>query len=143
LQPLVASVGLAEIAGLEGFMPRILKLAGVQIALVAMLLRAILPVDWMPGAADNAAASFVICTVNGPVHAAHGPDGQKHNQDDGRQNDVCPFAASVHLATPAAVASIAPSTQVASFTPVPSPAPAVRAAMRYAFPSPRAPPSLV
>jgi hypothetical protein len=124
-------------------MPRTLKLAGVQVALVAMLLRALLPVGWMPDAADHSDAPFVICTVNGPVHAVHVPDGQKHNQDDGRQNDVCPFAASVHLATPAAVASVAPSTQIAVFAFVPSPVRAVRAATRYALSSPRAPPSLV
>ena len=124
-------------------MPRTLKLAGVQIALVAMLLRAILPVGWMPGAADNAATAFVICTVNGPVHAAPAHDGGKHGQDDGRQNDVCPFAASVHLATPAAVVSVAPPTQIASFTFIHLPARAVQSAARYAIASPRAPPSLV
>lgn len=126
-------------------MPRILKLAGVQIALVAMLLRALLPVGWMPGTADNSA--FVICTVDGPVHATHAPDGQKHGkkqgQDDGRQNDVCPFAASIHFATPAAVASVAPSTRIVLFTVVPPPARAVAAAARYALSSPRAPPSFV
>ena len=123
-------------------MPRTLRLGGVQIALVAMILRALLPVGWMPGSADNSA--FVICTVNGPLQAAHLPDTGRHQpgQDDGRQNDVCPFAASVHFATPTAVASVAPSTQVASFTSVLSPASAVRAAIRYARPSPRAPPSL-
>ena len=124
-------------------MPRTLKFAGVQIALVAMLLRAILPVGWMPGAAENSASPFVICTVNGPVHAAHVPDGPKHSQDDGRQNDVCPFAASVHLATPTAEASVAPSTQIALFSFLHAPARAVQSAARYALSSPRAPPSFV
>lgn len=124
-------------------MPRTLKLAGVQIALVAMLLRALLPVGWMPGTADNAATSFVICTVNGPVHAAHAPDGRKHSQDDSRQNDVCPFAASIHLATPAAVATVALSTQIAVIAFVQSSARTFRTAPRYALSSPRAPPSPV
>jgi Protein of unknown function (DUF2946) len=124
-------------------MSRTLKLAGVQIALVAMLLRALLPVGWMPDTAANSSTPFVICTVNGPVHAAHVPNTGKHSQDDGRQNDVCPFAASVHLATPAAVATVAPSTQIARFTFVHAPARAVQAATRYALQSPRAPPSFV
>lgn len=124
-------------------MLRMLRLAGVQIALVAMVLRALLPAGWMP---DTAAGTpFVICTMNGPMQAAHLPDPGKHQpgHDDGRQNDVCPFAASVHFATPAATATVAQSTQVASFASVPLPAPAVRAAIRYARQSPRAPPSLV
>jgi hypothetical protein len=122
-----------------------MKLAGVQIALVAMLLRALLPVGWMPDTADNSGSLFVICTVNGPVHAVHVPDGRtgKHGQDNGRQNDVCPFAASVHLATPTTVAIVAPSTRIALFTFVPSPVRAARSAARYAPQSPRAPPSLV
>jgi len=124
-------------------MPRTLKLAGVQIALVAMLLRALLPVGWMPDVA--AGTPFVICTVNGPLQAAHLPDTGKHQpgHDDSRQNDMCPFAASAHLATPAAAASIAASTQIASFAPVQSLAPAVHTTGRYALQSPRAPPSFV
>jgi hypothetical protein len=139
------SGGLAEIAGLEGFMPRTLKLAGMQIALVAMVLRALLPVGWMPDTAANSSAAFVICTVNGPVQAAHLPDAGKHQpgHDDSRQTDMCPFAASVHLATPTAMATVAPSTQIASFRFVPSPLRTVRRAAHYALQSPRAPPSFV
>ncbi len=124
-------------------MPRTLRLAGVQIALVAVLLRALLPVGWMPDAA--AGSPFTICTVNGPVHATHLPDGQpdKHGQDDGRQNDVCPFAASVHLATPTAVATVASFTQIVLFAPDHSPARWVHDTAHYALQSPRAPPSLV
>jgi hypothetical protein len=124
-------------------MPRTLKLAGVQIALVAMLLRALLPVGWMPDAADN--SGFVICTVNGPIHAAQLSDAGKHQpgHDDSRQSDVCPFAASIHFATPVAVATAAPSSQIASFAPTSSPGRAVHAIARYALQSPRAPPSLV
>jgi hypothetical protein len=126
-------------------MTRTLKLAGVQIALVAMLLRALLPVGWMPDTAASAGAHFVICTVNGPLQAVHLPDTGKHQpgHDDGRQNDMCPFAASVHFATPAAMATVAPSTQIASPAPLALPARAVQTAARYAPQSPRAPPSLV
>jgi Protein of unknown function (DUF2946) len=125
-------------------MTRTLKLAGVQIALVAMLLRALLPVGWMPDTAASADTPFVICTVNGPLQAAHLPDTGKHQpgHDDSRQNDVCPFAASIHFATPAAVAVVAPSTQVAALAPLLLPVHAVRSATQYALQSPRAPPSL-
>jgi hypothetical protein len=126
-------------------MTRTLKLVGVQIALVAMLLRALLPVGWMPDTAANSTAPFVICSVNGPVSAAHLPDTGKHRpgHDDSRQNDMCPFAASVHLATPTATASVAPTTQIASFEVVLSPARAFHGTSHYALQSPRAPPSLV
>jgi hypothetical protein len=124
-------------------MPRTLRLAGLQIALVAMVLRALLPAGWMP---DTAAGTpFVICTLNGPMLAARPADAGKHQpgHDDGRHNDVCPFAASIHFATPTTVATIAPFAPVASRAYPPLPAPAVHAAIRYALQSPRAPPSLV
>jgi hypothetical protein len=145
LQLLVESGGQAEIAVSEGPMSRTLRLAGVQIALVAMLLRALLPVGWMPGSADNSSSPFVICTVNGPVHAAHLPDAGKHQpgHDDSRQNDVCPFAASIHLATPAAEAAVASATQVASSAPDQIVAQRIHDIARYALQSPRAPPSFV
>jgi hypothetical protein len=145
LQLLVESGVLAEIAAPEGFMTRTLKLAGVQIALVAMLLRALLPVGWMPDTAANSGSPFIICTVNGPIHAAHLPDTGKHQpgHDDSRQNDACPFAASIHFATPAAETTIVPSTQVVSLAPLQLPLRAIQSAARYALQSPRAPPSLV
>lgn len=126
-------------------MSRTLRLAGVQIALVAMLLRALLPVGWMPDTAANAGSPFVICTVNGPLHAAHLPDMGKHQpgHDDSRPNDMCPFAASVHLATPTTMAATAPSMQIASFGIVQSVSRAVPDTAQYALQSPRAPPSLV
>jgi hypothetical protein len=128
-------------------MSRTLKLAGVQIALVAMILRALLPAGWMPDSASASGSPFTICTVNGPLQAAHVPDSQtgKHQpgQDDGRQNDFCPFAASVHLATPAVTAAIAPSLRIASFAPDHSPARTVYDTARYSSQSPRAPPLIV
>jgi len=124
-------------------MSRTLKLAGVHIALVAMLLRAILPAGWMPDSASASGAAFVICTVNGPLRAAQDAGKHRPGQDDRRQNDVCPFAASVHLATPTVTAVIAPSTQVSSLAPGHAPARTVYNAARYSSQSPRAPPSLV
>jgi len=82
--------------------------AAVQLALVAMLLRAFLPAGWMPAAIASADASpFVICTLDGPLHPA--PAKPSHDHD--RASAPCVFAASVHAATPAAEpAKVAPVT---------------------------------
>ncbi|MGD0141933.1 MAG: DUF2946 family protein [Rhizomicrobium sp.] len=124
-------------------MSRTLKLAGVHIALVAMLLRALLPAGWMPDSASASGAAFVICTVNWPLQAARDAGKHRPGQDDNRQNDVCPFSASVHLATPTVTAVIAPSMRVSSFAPDHAPARTVYETARYSSQSPRAPPSFV
>jgi hypothetical protein len=84
------------------------RLAGVHIALAAMLLRALLPAGWMPNPA--AAASFMICTTDGPAQVAVGSDGQplKHqpDQNNDRSHEACPFAAAPHLAAPAMLSAL-------------------------------------
>ena len=75
------------------------KSAAVHLALLAMLLRAVLPAGWMPAAVTQADASpFVICTMDGPLHSA--PSKPSHDHD--RASAPCVFAASIHAATPAA-----------------------------------------
>ena len=76
-----------------------------------MLLRAALPAGWMPAAISQANASpFVICTIDGPLHAA--PAKPSHDHD--RATAPCVFAASIHAATPAAdPANLAPVTAAA------------------------------
>jgi hypothetical protein len=71
-----------------------------QLALIAMIARALLPVGWMPGA--SADTPFVICTMDGPVQ--HAPDPGKLPAD---HHAVCPFAASPHLATAPVLPQIA------------------------------------
>ncbi len=124
-------------------MPRTLKLAGMQIALAAMLLRALLPAGWMPNPDGGTAAPFVVCTINGPVHIAADSHPGKPARDDGRQNDICPFAASVHLATPPSAATLVPSVSVAELVPEFIAPAAVAIGARHTPQSPRAPPSLV
>ncbi len=128
-------------------MLRTLKLAAVHIALVAMLLRALLPTGWMPNSSAGAAIPLVICTMNGPVHVALDADGQlkkdKPGHEDGRQHDICPFAAAVHLAVPASNSTLAPSSLIAE-TSVNLIAPHfVSDNTRYSAQSPRAPPMAV
>lgn len=62
-----------------------------HIALVALILRAMLPSGWMP----DAHAGLTICSATlGVVDQDHVP-----GQHDGKsQQDDCPFAASAHMA---------------------------------------------
>lgn len=84
------------------------KSAALHLALLAMLLRAVLPAGWMPTAITNANASpFVICTIDGPQHKTPSKPAHDHN----RAGTPCVFAASIHTATPAAEpATVAPAT---------------------------------
>ncbi len=68
----------------------------VSLALCAMLLRALLPVGWMPNSGPDAAVSpFVICSIDG--HHS----GKTGNSKDGeRRHGPCAFAAAGHLAPP-------------------------------------------
>jgi hypothetical protein len=122
---------------------RHLRLAAVHLALVAMVLRALLPAGWMPNPTGTGESAFVICTMDGPVQSAtkdHGPG--KPTPDDGRQHEACPFAAAPHFATSSTVAvlrlpvaSDSIARYEASQQPIAEPA-------RYAPQAPRAPPSL-
>ena len=82
-----------------------IRLAGLHVALVAMLLRALLPAGWMPAPPSHTADAnwvpFVICTGNGLVRLNHAP-GSDHS-DDQKTHHVapCPYAAAAHLSTPA------------------------------------------
>jgi hypothetical protein len=126
-------------------MSRTLRLAGIQLALAAMVLRALLPDGWMPsGTAGNPIA---ICTANGPVQLVVGQDGRpdKPNpvHDDAHHQDVCPFAAAPHFATGATAVAHAVPLAEAFFSAPAFTATIVNGANRHAPQSPRAPPSFV
>jgi len=79
--------------------------AARHLALIALLLRALVPAGWMPGAA--AYAPFAICSIDG--QSQHTPDGSKL-PDDAVHHGTCPFAAAPHLAkTPDLAPLAAPS----------------------------------
>jgi hypothetical protein len=86
------------------------KSAAVHFALLAMLLRAVLPAGWMPAAISNADASpFVICTMDGPLHSA--PAKPSHDHD--RATSPCVFASAAPLSSPdAAIVALAPAQHV-------------------------------
>jgi len=78
-------------------MRTVCKSAAVHIALLAMLLRAVVPAGWMPAAIASADASpLVICTVDGPLHAPAKPS---HDHD--RAASPCVFASVAPLSSPA------------------------------------------
>lgn len=88
-----------------------IRLAGLHFALVAMLLRAFLPVGWMPAPPSHTADAnwvpFVICTGNGLVRL-NAPPGSDHS-DDKKAHHVapCPYAAAAHLSMqPTGVAAV-------------------------------------
>jgi hypothetical protein len=97
-----------------------LKSMALQIAILAMVLRALLPVGWMPGAISSANASpFVICTMNGPLHQA--PAKQKPSSDRDRAGAPCVFAAAAPLSPPlAGTVAIVPSSIAVSILFAPS-----------------------
>jgi hypothetical protein len=111
--------------------------AARHLALIALLLRALVPAGWMPGTAAD--APFVICSVDGA--AQHTPDGHKP-ADDASHQDGCPFAAASHLAKTSDTAPLAAPLLRAFAAPSPTAAQSLTRIAVYRAQSPRAPPSL-
>jgi hypothetical protein len=94
-------------------MRTVLKSTALQIAILAMVLRALLPAGWMPEAISSANASpFVICTMNGPLHQA--PAKQKPSSGHDRAGAPCVFAAAAPLSPPLADAASVSLLRVAA-----------------------------
>ena len=121
-----------------------LRTVAASLAIVAMLLRAILPDGWMPQAAHDG-VSLVICTMNGPLRVVLDNDGQPTKQDPGRSHhaDLCPFATAAHWAAPTAQVSLTPASFFGMSVDRAAKLEAIEALSPYAPQSPRAPPSLV
>ena len=105
-----------------------------HLALIALILRAMLPAGWMPAATGS--ASFTICTVN----AAHQQDPTNKVPDESGQHDkLCAFSGTPQLAaTPDAPALLLPAFH--AFAASTDRAIAARFAAHYQPQSPRAPP---
>jgi hypothetical protein len=113
----------------------------IHLALAAMMLRALVPVGWMPNTTGASGSFFTICTMDGPVHLADQHDQGKHTPDDGQHgHDECPFAAAPHFAAPLTVAKLALPSYFGRFSNPPSTAAAVVQLAVYQPQSPRAPP---
>jgi hypothetical protein len=134
-------------------MLRTFRLAAVQLALAAMMLRALLPMGWMPNPEGFAQSPLVICLMDMPssMGMSHAMDMSKpmdmagHGQEHGQQqnNEQCPFAAAPHIAAPIAIAELAPPAELARFAESPSSRTLVAFALDYHPQSPRAPPTTI
>ncbi len=112
-----------------------MKALARHLLLAALLLRALVPLGWMPGAPALGQAAFIICTADGQIQ--HGTPGK---DDGGRQHQQpCAFAAAHAMAPPQAFALAAPLLQPAPIQTVAAPA-ALRHAAGFTPQSPRAPP---
>lgn len=126
---------------------RTTRLGLVQLALLAMVLRALIPAGWMPAQAGQG-TGLVICTGQGLVTIQVGPDGKPlpahpGDQDQTHHHDVCPFAAAAHLAPPAIVAALGAPSALAMGNAQRIPPALYRGLARHSLASPRAPPRLV
>jgi hypothetical protein len=91
--------------------------ASVCFALLALLVRALLPVGWMPNPAGTAGTPIILCTVEGGIPVFLGLDGKPLKNspadDHTQHSDGCPFAATPHVATATViVAATQPSLAV-------------------------------
>jgi hypothetical protein len=119
-------------------MTRKFRFVAVQLALAALMLRALLPAGWMPNPHGGGAA-LVVCTIDGAAKPDRKGSG-KTVPDSGHQHEECPFAATPHLAAPAIVAQLAlPSILGRCFNPPQIGIAAVHT-VDYQPQSPRAPP---
>ena len=134
-------------------MLRTFRLAAVQLALAAMMLRALLPMGWMPNPDGFAQSPLVICLMDMPsgMDMSHAMDMSKpmdmngHGQDHGQQqsNEQCPFAAAPHIAASVAIVELAPPSELARFAEKPVSRTLPTLAVDYLPQSPRAPPTLI
>ena len=137
-----------------------LRQFAMHAAVIAMIMRALLPAGWMPNPGGLANGTpWVICTGQGPMkmgpmkiaaasgaamemsgHSHKMPDrGQSHDQS--HDQNLCPFAAAAHLAlAPTAHATALPDSALRPMDDV-APAQAGRPVADRTHP-PRAPPPL-
>ena len=134
-------------------MIRTFRLAAVQLALAALVLRALLPTGWMPNPEGFAQSPLVICLMDMPsgMDMSHAMDMSKpmdmdmqgHGHSQQQSSEQCPFAAAPHIAAPIAMAELAPPSELAGFAekPVNRRLPALT--LGYHPQSPRAPPTSI
>jgi hypothetical protein len=113
-------------------MTRAFRPAALLAALTAMLLGAMLPQGWMPGAGG----APVMCSLDTPVH--HAPDQQSPGQP--APHHECPFAAAPHVSPPLAAAVLAAPRGIALVTRMAAVAAPPALHTVFTPQSPRAPP---
>ena len=105
-----------------------------HLLLAALLLRALLPLGWMPGSVQLGQSAWIICTADGQIQ--HGAPGKN---DTTPQHEPCAFAVAHVLAAPDSHGFVAPVLQTAQ-TDTGVAVEAIHAATRFTPQSPRAPP---
>jgi hypothetical protein len=112
-----------------------MSLLARHLLLAALLLRALVPLGWMPGSVQLGQAAWIICSADGQIQ--HGLPGK----DDaaGQHQQPCAFAAAHLLAPPPAAILAAPQLQAATLVAVTAPA-ALHRRAAFTPQSPRAPP---
>jgi hypothetical protein len=133
-------------------MIRTFRLAAVQLALAAMVLRALLPTGWMPNPEGFTHSPLVICLMDMPsgMDMSHAMDMSKpmdmdmqgHGHSQQQNNEQCPFAAAPHVAASIAMAELAPPSELAHFAEQPDSRTLPSLALDYHPQSPRAPPGI-
>jgi hypothetical protein len=133
-------------------MLRSVRLIAVQLALAAMMLRALLPMGWMPNPDGFAQSPLVICLMDMPsgmdmsaMKDMAGMDMSKPGHDHGQQqsNETCPFAAAPHVGAPLGlIAELSPPSQLARLAEKPVAETAISADPAHQPQSPRAPPQI-
>jgi hypothetical protein len=127
------------VAGVFAAMTRHCRLAAIHLAIVAMLVRALLPAGWMPDLGGSAA--LVICTADSSAHHVVQQSPGKPVPDDGRHaHEECPFAAAHHVAAPVASARLAAPSLAVRAIDIHDIATAFGPIAGYQPQSPRAPP---
>jgi len=122
-------------------MTRTLRVAGFQLAFMAMLLRALLPAGWMPDASGH--AFFTICTADGAVQGARNGHSDQNKPDDSARHQICPFAATAMGAAPISSSSLVAPFLVGGGSSDRRPIVASALLTRHNPQAPRAPPGLV
>ena len=85
-----------------------MKLAFRHILLAALLLRAFVPLGWMPGQAQLGEAAFIICAADGSLQ--HGTPGK---DSEAKPAQPCAFGAALQSFDLPGVAAIAPPSSTA------------------------------
>jgi hypothetical protein len=133
-------------------MSRTFRLAAVQLALAAMMLRALLPMGWMPNPDGFAQSPLIICLMDMPSGMAMSRtmdmskpmdmSGHGHGDSQQQSSEQCPFAAAPHVASPVTIADLAPPSTLSHFVVHEVADHSIIGAGHYQPQSPRAPPQI-
>jgi Protein of unknown function (DUF2946) len=123
-----------------------LRTAFIHIALAAMVVRALIPVGWMPGTGPSHHAMLVVCSVDASGHmvmSAHpAPRNGDPAQDRHRQHEPCPYTMANFVVVPAVAGMMLPRLVVSAAIELERPRLLLVSAIRTPQ-NPRAPPRIV